>query len=166
MRELEAEAAELRRGVWRDRRRGLQPELGADAGGEAASEFDDVDLSGGPPSPRRAPAPSFRGASSLQDVIASGISAFTGAGLGGRRGSAGAGAGARQPPRRQSLGLLGSDDGSEVAFDEEAFRAAREEEDRKRIERVREVKRGLKRWEGWRADVVDVRAGMGGVFDV
>ena len=63
------------------------------------------------------------------------------------------------------MGLLSSD-GSEMAFDEEAFRAAKEEEDRKRIERVREVKRGLERWKGWKVDIVDVRAGMGGVFDV
>ena len=31
---------------------------------------------------------------------------------------------------------------------------------------TREVKRGLKNWQGWRADFVDVRAGWGGVFEV
>lgn len=60
-----------------------------------------------------------------------------------------------------------SDDGAD--FDEDAFRRAQEEEGRKRIERVREVKRGLKEWEGWRMDLVDVRVGvpgLGEVFDV
>jgi hypothetical protein len=68
----------------------------------------------------------------------------------------------RNKPRQQSLGSLDDD----FEFDEDAFRAAQEEEQRKRIERVREVKRGLKNWEGWRADLVDVRAGYGGVFEV
>jgi hypothetical protein len=63
-----------------------------------------------------------------------------------------------------SLGLVSEDDDFE--FDEEAFRKAQEEEGRRRVERVREVKRGLKAFEGWRVDFVDVRAGVGGVFEV
>jgi hypothetical protein len=31
---------------------------------------------------------------------------------------------------------------------------------------VREVKRGLVQYKGWRADFVDVRVGMGGVFEI
>lgn len=55
----------------------------------------------------------------------------------------------------------------DFAFDEDAFRKAREEEGMKRLERVREIKRGLKEWEGWRVDLVDLRGGAGaGVFEV
>jgi hypothetical protein len=57
-------------------------------------------------------------------------------------------------------------DDDDFEFDEETFRAAQEEEARKRVERVREVKRGLKSWENWRIDIVDIRAGIGGVFEV
>ncbi|OCL09238.1 hypothetical protein AOQ84DRAFT_431397 [Glonium stellatum] len=152
VRELEEEVFELRRGVWRDRRREIQPAIEEALAGPANSGFDEVDLSGGQ-SPRRGNA---RG-SSFQDVISSGISAFTGQP---RRGSVGA----RSAPRKQSVGLLSDDDDFE--FDEDAFRAAQEEEARKRIERVREVKRGLKTWENWRIDIVDIRAGVGGVFEV
>jgi hypothetical protein len=31
---------------------------------------------------------------------------------------------------------------------------------------VREVKRGLNDWKGWRVDMVDIRVGMGGVFEI
>ncbi|KAL9605805.1 MAG: hypothetical protein Q9204_009483, partial [Flavoplaca sp. TL-2023a] len=65
---------------------------------------------------------------------------------------------------RERSGSLLSDD--EDGFDEEAFRQAQEEEGRKRLERVREVKRGLKEWEGWRMDIVDVRVGGGGAWEI
>jgi hypothetical protein len=71
-------------------------------------------------------------------------------------------------PRNQSMGLL-----SEDGFDEEAFRLAQEEDAKRRIERVKEVKRGLDQWKGWKLDLVDVRAGgvgagreCGPVFEV
>ena len=58
-------------------------------------------------------------------------------------------------------------------FDESAFATAqREEEMRRMVEHVREVKRGLKEWVGWRMDIVDVRrsggggVGFGEVFEV
>ena len=54
------------------------------------------------------------------------------------------------------MGLLSDDDDG---FDEEAFRLAQEEDAKRRIERVKEVKRGLEQWKGWRLDLVDVRAG-------
>jgi len=153
VRELEEENFELRRGVWRDRRRDLQPGLGEE------TDFDDVDLSGTTPS-RNATA---RQGSSLQDVINSGISAFTGLPLVHRRSDA---ASAGKPNlgrvREQSLGSLDDD----FEFDEEAFRKAHEEEQKARIERIREIKRGLSAYKGWRADLVDVRAGWGGVFEV
>ncbi|KAF2817170.1 uncharacterized protein BDZ99DRAFT_504994 [Mytilinidion resinicola] len=155
VRELEEEVFELRRGVWRERRREMQPALDPDAAG-----FQDVDLSGDQSPQQQQQRARGRGVgSSFQDVISSGISAFTGQAPR-RESSAAKGV----QPRKQSLGLLSEDD--DMEFDEEAFRKAQEEEGRRRIERVREVKRGLKAFEGWRVDVVDVRAGAGGVFEV
>jgi len=142
VRSLEAEVSELRRGVWRDKRREMSDSGPASPG----SKFDDIDLTGPVNSPFGARRQSM--ASGFTNALSNGFSAFTG---GGRRGS----------------DALLSDDGAE--FDEEAFRRAQEEEGRKRVERVREVKRGLKAWEGWRMDLVDVRVGVGGlgeVFDV
>ncbi len=134
VRTLEAEVYDLRRGVWREKRREL---------GEGDEGFDEIDLTGtaGTPHPRRQSNP--RG-SSFSDVLSSGINAFTRGGDGGL-------------------------DEEEEEFDEEGFRAAQEEEARRRVERVREVKRGLREWEGWRMDLVDVRVGGGGmgeIFDV
>ncbi|KAL5449094.1 hypothetical protein PMIN06_006964 [Paraphaeosphaeria minitans] len=144
VRELEEENFELRRGLWRDKRAALQPGIDAHA-----DNFDDVDLSGSTPTTRRA---SGRQTSSLQDVIQSGISAFTGASR--TRGEAPKG-------RQESVGSL-----NDFEFDEDAFRVAQEEEGKRRLERVREIKRGLGQYKGWRADFVDVRVGMGGVFDI
>jgi chromosome segregation ATPase len=149
VRELEEEAFELRRGVWRDRRAAMQP--GIEDASDTAT-FDDIDLSGTTPTSRRQ-------TSSLQDVIQSGIAAFTGTQHPHRRSDA-----TQQRERQGSLASLGTLDSFE--FDEEAFRKAQEEEGRKRIERVREVKRGLGAYKGWRVDFVDVRVGIGGVFDI
>jgi len=63
----------------------------------------------------------------------------------------------------------GDDEDDDFVFDEDAFRKAKEEEDKRRLERVREVKRGLVDWRGWRVDLVDVcsaEAVPGSVFDV
>ncbi|PNY28412.1 Uncharacterized protein TCAP_01671, partial [Tolypocladium capitatum] len=58
-------------------------------------------------------------------------------------------------------------DDDDADFDEDAFRKAHEEEARKRLERIKEIKRSLKHWEGWRLDIVDMRRGGGeGVGDV
>ena len=158
IRALEEEVFELRRGVWREKRRDLQPGLD-----DGAAGFDDIDLSASSSSPWKSHAPpgGQRG-STFQDVINSGISAFTG---GNRRASIGSGAKQSHPPRKQSLGFLSEDD-DEFEFDEEAFRLAQEEEAKKRVERIKEVKRGLKNWDGWRCDLVDVRSTMGGVFEI
>lgn len=161
VRELEEENFDLRRGVWRDRRQQMQPSIeDHDHAG-----FDDIDLTATSPSSRR---PSGRQTSTFQDVLQSGISAFTGKPhphAPHRRSDAAS----QARPHGDSLhrareASLGSMDDFE--FDEDAFRAAQEEEQRKRIERVREVKRGLSAFKGWRADFVDVRVGMGGVFDI
>ncbi|KAL9100864.1 MAG: hypothetical protein Q9163_003808 [Psora crenata] len=152
VRELEGEVYELRRGVWRERRKTLQGSMdGEDGVTSPSANFDEVDLSGPSPSYRRHSFSQERQGSSFSNVLSSGISVFTGGS--GIRGS-------------EDL-LEDIDDGG---FDEDAFRQAQEEEARKRVERVRDIKRGLKEWEGWRMDVVDLRragaAGMGEIFDV
>ena len=42
-------------------------------------------------------------------------------------------------------------------FDPEAFRLAQEEEAKRRVERVKEIKRGLEKWKGWRIDIAELR---------
>lgn len=170
VRELEEENFELRRGVWRDKRAALQPGME-----DHDTSFDDVDLSGATPTTHRGPNPlggmGNRQTSSLQDVIASGISAFTGRqhphAPPHRRSDAASqarpSADTQQHIRKESLASL---DSLDFDIDEDAFRAAQEEESKRRIERVREIKRGLGAYKGWRVDLVDVRVGMGGVFDV
>ena len=144
---LESEVHELRKGMWREKRRELGggADGGADGLNSPGAKFDDVDLTGGA-SPFRRQSLAGRG-SSFSNVLSSGFNAFTG-GQG-----------------RQSDDLMdGPDD-----FDEDAFRIAQEEEAKKQIERVKEIKRGLKEWEGWRMDIVDVRisgGGAGNIFDV
>lgn len=169
IRELESEVFDLRRGVWRERRKELQEEdvnAAADAsGGAGGGAFDEVDLVGGQQSHarRRSLMSGGQQHSSLTDVISSGIAAFAGGNI--RRPPSQP----RAPAARGSLELLAEDD-----FDEEAFaRAQAEEEARKRVEWVREVKRKLRDWKGWRLDLVDSRAGaegagvgMGEIFDV
>lgn len=154
VRELEEENFELRRGVWRDRRRDMQPSIDDQADPyNNPNSFDDIDLSGAPSRQH----PPNRTHSSFQDVIQSGISAFTGQTPAHRRSDA-----ANKPkPRQESLGSL-----DEFEIDEDAFRRAQEEEAKNRLERVREVKRGLVQFKGWRPDLVDVRVGMGGVFEI
>ena len=151
VRELEGEVFELRRGVWREKRKELQS-AEEDSGiiGSSGNGFDDVDLSGPTSALRR---PSVKGGKSqgIAGVISSGFSAITGGG---------------GEERRVSLDLL---DGDDDGFDEDAFRLAQEEEGKKRIERVREMKRALKDWEGWRLDIAESRVGGGGageIFDV
>lgn len=161
LRTLEEENFELKRGVWRDKRRDMQPSIHDHDQSDpyATSGFDDVDLSTNNPAgsllPTRSGPPARH--SSFQDVIQSGISAFTGQNPAHRRSDAAS----KGRPRQESLGSL-----DEFEIDEDAFRLAHEEEAKKRIERVREVKRKLPEWKGWRADLVDIRVGMGGVFDI
>jgi hypothetical protein len=110
------------------------------------SDFQEVDLTGGhsPLSHRK------NSASGFGHFISNGLNALAG---GGDEGG--------------NDGLLEDDD---LDFDEEAFRKAREEEATRRIERVKEIKRSLKHWEGWRLDIVDMRRGsalgVGDIFDV
>jgi hypothetical protein len=144
VRDLEEEVHELRSGIWRERRK----ELGGGEHGitSPGSRFTDVDLGGGlSPNGRRGPQ-----GKGIGDFLTSGFNAITGAAPAGED------------------GLLDDDGG--VDFDEDAFRLAHEEEAKKRIERIKEVKRGLKDWEGWRLDLVDNRRGggegVGEIFEI
>lgn len=134
LRALEAENFDLRRGVWRDKRVELQ-------GMHDEGLLEDVDLHT-PDGLSRHRGSLPRQTSTFQEVITSGINAFTG----------------RERPqqtrdRALSIGLM-SDDGG---FDEEAFRLAQEEEQKRRLERIKDVKRGLDQWRGWRVDIADLR---------
>ncbi|OQO09894.1 hypothetical protein B0A48_04248 [Cryoendolithus antarcticus] len=141
---LEAENFDLKRGVWRDRRAELQPGMHD----PDAPEYEDVDLNG--PDHHNGRGSFARQTSSFQDVISSGISAFTGR-------TKGVASPQQNRQRNMSVGLL-----SEDGFDEEAFRLAQEEEARRRIERVKEVKRGLEGWRRWRVDLSELRTGGAG----
>ncbi|MCJ1386310.1 hypothetical protein MMC17_009436 [Xylographa soralifera] len=145
VRELEGEVFDFRRGVWKEKKRELQ---GADEGvpRSPGGSFDEVDLSG-PMGPARRQSLRPGIGQGFANVLSNGFSAFTGGG------------------ERPSADLVDDDDG----FNEDAFRQAQEEEARKRVERVKEVKRGLKDWKGWKMDLVDTRVGGGGageIFDV
>lgn len=179
IRDLEGEVFDLRRGVWEERRQELAgqqfPEEGGESSGDAAANaFDDVDLVGGRPDHARRRSMALQQQhSSFSTVLSSGIAAFTGTGSNRSR------AGSSNPPyphapaTRGSLELL-SEENFEDEFDEAEFaRAQAEEEARKRVEWVREIKRKLRDWQGWRLDLVDSRAGaegagvgMGEIFEV
>ncbi|GAM87812.1 hypothetical protein ANO11243_058400 [Dothideomycetidae sp. 11243] len=171
IRDLEAENFELRRGVWRDKRAALQPGMHDEVvTSPNSANYEDVDLNGYGQTPyggRQSVGAAGRQTSTFTDVLQSGISAFTG-----RDRPKTTRSGSNDNPsiggqRKASLGLM-----SEEGFDEDAFRAAQEEEAQARIERIREVKRGLERWKGWKLDLVDQRQGgvpgyvTGPVFDV
>jgi hypothetical protein len=132
VRELEGEVHELRRGVWRERRKELDGEESSGFTSPGA-RFTDVDLSGGMSPNRRRSVAQGRG---FGDFITSGLNAITGT-------------------NTADDGALLEDD-EDLDFDEDAFRLAQEEEAKKRIERVKEVKRALKNWEGWRLDLVEL----------
>lgn len=179
VRDLEGENFDLRRGVWKERKQ----ELEGDSEGEAldtsvssGGNFDEVDLFGGASNHSRRRSLMAAGRSQQQQhssfstVISSGIAAFTGGNNNngdGRRPSNQH----RPPAARGNLELLTEENDE---FDEDAFaRAQAEEELRKKVEWVREVKRKLRDWKGWRLDLVDSRAGaegagvgMGEIFEV
>jgi myosin heavy subunit len=160
VRELESEVFDLKRGVWRERRQAMQPEAGMDGtpNKDDAGDFDEVDLSGsGPLNHNRSLAAQSlqQKHSSFSTVLNSGLAAFRGTPEHSNR------------PRQDSLHRELDDDSP---FDEEAFALAqREEEASMMAEHIREVKRKLRDWEGWRLDLVDARksaTGMGEIFHV
>ncbi|KAK3903091.1 hypothetical protein C8A05DRAFT_14928 [Staphylotrichum tortipilum] len=154
VRELEAENTDLKRGIWQERRKEMQ------VGPEEAARFETVDLGGAAgrlsPSVRKGGS----GGSGFGEFFASGLNALTGAGAGAQ----GHGHGYQQHQHEE---LLEDDD---MEFDEEAFRKAQEEEQKKRIERIKEIKRSLNNWEGWRLDLVENRRGggegIGEIFEI
>lgn len=140
IRSLEHEVHELRSGAWIERRREMEA---------TNPSFHDVDLTAGNAgSAAHKKHSAGGGGGGIGDFLTSGLNALAGGG--------------------EDEELL--DDDGDVDFDEEAFCRAQEEETRKRIERVKEIKRSLKHWEGWRMDMVDTRRGggegIGHVFDV
>jgi len=158
IRALEGENFDLRRGVWRDKRKELQPHLSMERdGGADADGFDEVDLNGSAGERRRGS--SLQGSSvqskhsGFTQVLSSGLAAF-------RANATSPESQQRQATRPRNDSLLEEFD--DDSFDEGAFAAAqREEEMRKMVEHVREVKKGLKQWQGWRLDLVDLRRGGG-----
>ena len=163
VRELEGEIFDLRRGVWQERRKEIQPDTHPSGPDSATAihasdvgDFDEVDLSGGagpPGSATRSRALTDQKHSSFSTVLNSGLAAFRGS-------PEHSSASAR--PRQDSL-LQELDDDDEDLFDEEAFALAqREEEARKMVEHVKEVKRKLRDWEGFRLDLVESRRNIAG----
>ncbi|KAI0387189.1 hypothetical protein F5Y04DRAFT_243211 [Hypomontagnella monticulosa] len=139
IRDLESEVYDLRRGIWHQRRKDMEP--GAEDAGASPGGFTNIDL-GQPGSARKH---SNRAGGGFGDFFTSGINALTGA--------------TPVEEKGDNDGFLDDDD---MEFDEEAFRRAQEEDARRRLERIKEIKRGLKNWEGWRLDLVDARRGGGG----
>ncbi|KAI2697863.1 hypothetical protein CBS147326_4779 [Penicillium roqueforti] len=172
IRELEGEVFDLRRGVWQEKRQEMEyyPDDGPSAvSGDAANAFDDVDLVGGRPDhARRRSMAQQQQHSSFSTVLSSGFAAFTG--VGGNRAQTSS---PHPPGTRGSLELV-SEENLDDEFDEDAFaRALAEEEARKRVEWMRDIKSKLRDWNGWRLDLVDSRAGaegagvgMGEIFEV
>ncbi|KAI9742291.1 MAG: hypothetical protein M1818_004191 [Claussenomyces sp. TS43310] len=136
VRGLESEIFELRRGVWKDRRKEID---GDDSSGlnSPGAKFTDVDLGGMSPTHRRSVGHGTTKA--LGELFTNSFNAFTGQHTG------------AEP-------LLEDED---IDFDEEAFRLAQQEEAKKRIERVKDIKRGLNDWKGWKLDLVETRRGGG-----
>lgn len=106
--------------------------------------FQDVDLSGG--YQHSGPHKKSGAGGGIGDFFTSGLNALAGGG---------------------DDELLDDDD---MDFDEDAFKTAQAEESKRRIEKIKEIKRSLTHWEGWRLDIVDVRRGggegIGDIFDV
>ena len=166
IRELEGEVYDLRRGAYRERR-GLQ-DTGKDDDRPSfeVDGFDDVDLSANAGSSRRRSfgANAVLGSaanqqqqqhSSFAQVLNSGLAAFYGSST------------PDQQPRPSSTGQRPRNDSLLQDFEDEDFdeagfaQAQREEEARRMVEHVREVKKGLGEWKGWRLDLVEARRMMG-----
>lgn len=172
IRDLEGENFDLRRGVWRDKRRELQPNLSLGQEGDVAGvpsntdDFDEVDLNGSGAATRKNSTQPPSRHSGFTQVFNSGLAAFRTSTM-----SPDSQQAQRVQTRPRNDSLL--EEFEEDGFDEGAFAAAqREEEMRKMVEHVREVKKGLKEWSGWRLDLVDLRRadgvglGFGEVFEV
>lgn len=157
IRDLEAEVFELRRGVWKEKRSAIMDGNPVSEGFDSPNYnitspggFSNVDLGGvnsglGGPYTRGRSGTNHASGKSVGQFISSGFSAIAG----------------------NITGLAGEEDNEgflddDMDFDEDAFRIAQEEEMKKRIERVKETKRKLREWSGWRLDLVENRKGGGG----
>ena len=162
VRQLERDLYEARSGHWLQKRKELQGGLDDHENPSSPGQFDDVDLdtpAAGAGLVDRRPQGGGYGAFA-QNML----NAFTGAGGSGAGGGAQRG---RGHGRAQSYSKGGAGFDDDMDFDEDAFAAAHESEQKARLERVKDIKRGLGGWKGWRMDLVDVRGGaMAGVFDV
>lgn len=138
IRDLESEVYDLQRGIWHQKRREMEPGMTDDVTSPGVGGFTNVDLGSGLASPTTGRKGSGKG---FGDFFTSGLNALTGGG------------------NDDQDGFLEDDD---FEFDETAFRKAQEEDAKNRLERIKEIKRGLKNWEGWRLDLVDNRRGGGG----
>jgi len=188
VRELEGQIFDLKRGAYRDQKRGMQPgdrdEVDGDDGQDGAltspsTRFDDVDLStpGGARLRRGSRAGSGGvgaggAANQYISAVAGGLSNVFNALTSPTRGPASYFPAAATQQDNGGAGLQEFTEEDEYGededeFDEEAFRKAQEDAARVRIERVKETKRGLEKWRGWRVDLVEARGGLAtGVFDV
>ncbi|RKF53618.1 putative m protein repeat protein [Erysiphe neolycopersici] len=138
IKELEEEIFELRRGIQLSSKN-IQSHENSPVVTSSGAKFIDVDL--GAYSSRRRDS-SFSAKGGLGKLISNGLNAITGTSNG-----------------------LGEDRTLEedelLDFDEDAFRLAKEEESKQRIERIKNIKRALKEWEGWRLNLVDSRCNFG-----
>ena len=166
IRGLESEVSDLRRGIWREKRRELDNTEGGEGapGSPGANKFDEIDLSGPSPSflqsnyNRRPSMAQARGSTNFTNVLTSGFNALTsGIALGGNNRNDG----------EADDGLLPDED-----FDEDIYRRAQEDEARKEKDRLDGIKSELKKWKGWRMDIVGSRLGtvgregMGEIFEI
>lgn len=148
VRDLEAEIYKLRGDTWKERRRSAA-RLKSNSITSPGTKFTEVDL-GGELSPRRHNTQADKGG--LGGFISSSFNALTGTDNG----------------LDDDGGFL--EDSELIDFDEDAFRRAKEEEAKERIERIKDIKRSLKKWEGWKLDIAESRrlnsGGSGVIFEV
>jgi len=171
VRELEGQVFELKRGAWREQRQTMQPEQ--DGTMSPGQRFDDVDLTtprnGSGSTLRRGSRTNGGGTNQYISAVAGGISNVFSVLTSPTRGPASYFPQQlqQQQPNEEAPGFADEGEEDDDEFDEDAFRAAQEDAARERLERVRETKRGLDKWRGWRVDLVEARGGFNaGVFEV
>ncbi|RMD40676.1 hypothetical protein DV735_g4427, partial [Chaetothyriales sp. CBS 134920] len=157
IRELEGQVFDLQRVQWREKRTSVPRDIDSTAiprnSFDPGEAFDEVDLSAGTGPASLSGRPHQRQQqqkhSNLTQYISSGINAFLPST-------------ATSPPPQSPWSRPRNDsllqDFDEAPFDEAAFaHAQREEEAKKMLLHVREVKTGLRNWKSWRLDLVDAR---------
>lgn len=147
IKELEEEIVELRRGIHLGPKNNPSNE-NLPVAVSSGTKFIDVDL-GAYNSPRRDSTFSANGG--LGKLISNSLRVITGTSNG--------------PSEDRAL-----EEDELLDFDEDAFRLAKEEEAKQRTERIKDIKRALKEWEGWRLNLVDTRCNFrdanGPVFEI